>query len=219
MPGIAKARGQLVGTRGVIVYCCPNGGSGGSLSPSLVAQARAVLSTRKMSGRSPLIREATYGQLAVTLDVYVCNRSADHSAQARQVLAALRTQLRPARVEERDAGRHIACEAHLVGGDDHRHPAGGEFPDHVEHLGDELGVEGARDLVQEQDLRVHREGADDRYDDGKVRRLPVEHRGGWSPLGDTDNAPRDQSYIKTIKPKSVTYRSPFKASQTPLKLV
>ncbi|PLR28096.1 phosphate starvation-inducible protein PhoH [Caulobacter zeae] len=51
--------------------------------------------------------------------------------------------------------------------------------------------------------RMVREGADGRYDDdAKVRRLPVEHRGGWSPLGDADNAPRDQSYIKTIKPKS-----------------
>lgn len=51
--------------------------------------------------------------------------------------------------------------------------------------------------------RMVREGADGRYDDdAKVRRLPVEHRGGWSPLGEADNAPRDQSYIKTIKPKS-----------------
>ncbi|MGR6807982.1 adenosylmethionine decarboxylase [Sphaerotilus natans] len=38
---------------------------------------------------------------AVTLDVYVCNRSGDHSAQAQQVLAALRSLLRPTRVEER----------------------------------------------------------------------------------------------------------------------
>jgi S-adenosylmethionine decarboxylase proenzyme len=42
---------------------------------------------------------------AVTLDVYVCNRSADHSAQARQVLEALRPLLRPARVEEREITR------------------------------------------------------------------------------------------------------------------
>ena len=38
------------------------------------------------------------------------------------------------------------------------------------------------------------------YDDGKVRRLPVD-RGGWSPLGANDEA-RDQGYLKTIKPKS-----------------
>jgi S-adenosylmethionine decarboxylase proenzyme len=39
---------------------------------------------------------------AVTIDVYVCNRSGDHSAQAQQVLAALRILLQPARVEERE---------------------------------------------------------------------------------------------------------------------
>jgi phosphate starvation-inducible protein PhoH and related proteins len=35
-------------------------------------------------------------------------------------------------------------------------------------------------------------------DESKVRRLPVDRR--WSPLG--DDAPRDQAYMKTIKPKS-----------------
>ncbi|MDZ7854873.1 adenosylmethionine decarboxylase [Sphaerotilus sp.] len=38
---------------------------------------------------------------AVTLDVYVCNRSGDHSAQARQVMAALERLFQPARVEQR----------------------------------------------------------------------------------------------------------------------
>lgn len=42
---------------------------------------------------------------AVTLDVYVCNRSGDHSRQARQVLATLRAMLSPARVEEREIMR------------------------------------------------------------------------------------------------------------------
>ncbi|MGL4190872.1 MAG: adenosylmethionine decarboxylase [Sphaerotilus sulfidivorans] len=42
---------------------------------------------------------------AVTLDVYVCNRSGDHSRQARQVLATLRALLSPARVEEREIMR------------------------------------------------------------------------------------------------------------------
>lgn len=40
----------------------------------------------------------------------------------------------------------------------------------------------------------------DSYEDGKVRRLPVD-RGGWSPLGANDEG-RDQGYLKTIKPKS-----------------
>ena len=51
--------------------------------------------------------------------------------------------------------------------------------------------------------RMVREGesshADSRYDDAKIRRLPVSN--GWSPLGNED-AGRDQAYVKTIKPKS-----------------
>ncbi|MBO9560882.1 MAG: PhoH family protein [Caulobacter sp.] len=53
--------------------------------------------------------------------------------------------------------------------------------------------------------RMVREGANDagRYDDdAKVRRLPVEHRHAWSPLGNPGHEDRDQSYLKTIKPKS-----------------
>ncbi|ATC31163.1 phosphate starvation-inducible protein PhoH [Caulobacter vibrioides] len=55
--------------------------------------------------------------------------------------------------------------------------------------------------------RMAREGAQEigQYDDAKVRRLPVDHRGGWSPLSDEGGArgeSRDQSYLKTIKPKS-----------------
>lgn len=52
--------------------------------------------------------------------------------------------------------------------------------------------------------RMVREGdsshADSRYDDAKIRRLPVS--GAWSPLGANDEAARDQAYVKTIKPKS-----------------
>ncbi len=46
--------------------------------------------------------------------------------------------------------------------DHHRHPARGELADHVEHLGDELRVEGARDLVEEEQLGLHRERPHDR---------------------------------------------------------
>ena len=49
-----------------------------------------------------------------------------------------------------------------MGRDHHRHAAGGELADHVEHLGDELRVEGARDLVEQQQLGLHRERAHDR---------------------------------------------------------
>jgi phosphate starvation-inducible PhoH-like protein len=55
--------------------------------------------------------------------------------------------------------------------------------------------------------RMAREGVQETgpYDDAKVRRLPVDHRGGWSPLpaeGGARGDSRDQSYLKTIKPKS-----------------
>ena len=42
---------------------------------------------------------------AVTLDVYVCNRSGDHSGQARQVMAAMRALFRPGRTEQREVMR------------------------------------------------------------------------------------------------------------------
>ena len=69
----------------------------------------------------------------------------------------------PARVEEADAVRDVAGEAHLVGRDDHRHAARRELADDVEHLGDELGVERGRDLVEQQEVRLHRERPHDRH--------------------------------------------------------
>jgi S-adenosylmethionine decarboxylase len=42
---------------------------------------------------------------AVTLDVYVCNRSGDHSDQARQVMAAMQALFQPERVEQREVMR------------------------------------------------------------------------------------------------------------------
>ncbi len=58
--------------------------------------------------------------------------------------------------------------------------------------------------------RMVREGAfdTDQFDDGKVRRLPVER--GWSPTihaygshGGIQGEEREQGYLKTIKPKSI----------------
>ena len=58
--------------------------------------------------------------------------------------------------------RDVAREPHLVRRDHHRHPLGGELADRVQDLGDQHRVERARDLVQEQDVRVHRQRPDDR---------------------------------------------------------
>ena len=50
--------------------------------------------------------------------------------------------------------------------------------------------------------RMVREGAfaEGDYDDGKIRRLPLDR--GWSPLGPAHNDDREQGYLKTIKAKS-----------------
>ena len=56
----------------------------------------------------------------------------------------------------------VAREGHLVRGDQHRHAALGELAHEAQYLGDQLGVERARDLVEEQQLGPHRERAHDR---------------------------------------------------------
>ena len=65
-------------------------------------------------------------------------------------------------IEEADSICDVAGERHLVGCDQHRHPAHRELADHLEHLGDELGVERARHLVEEHQVGTHRECAHDR---------------------------------------------------------
>ena len=66
-------------------------------------------------------------------------------------------------VEEDDAVGDVAREAHLVGGDEHRHPLGGELADDVQHLADELGIERAGHLVEQQQRGIHGQCADDRH--------------------------------------------------------
>jgi len=58
--------------------------------------------------------------------------------------------------------RDVAGEAHLVRRDQHRHALSGELADHLEHLRDELRVERARDLVEQEQSRLHGERADNR---------------------------------------------------------
>jgi hypothetical protein len=56
----------------------------------------------------------------------------------------------------------VAREAHLVGGDDHRHAALRQLADDAQHLADELGIKRARDLVEQEQVGVHRQGPHDR---------------------------------------------------------
>ena len=66
-------------------------------------------------------------------------------------------------VHEHDLVADLAGEAHLVGDDDHRHPLRGQLAHHVEDLLDQLGVEGARHLVEQHHVRVHGQGPRDRH--------------------------------------------------------
>ena len=65
-------------------------------------------------------------------------------------------------VQEADLVGDLARERHLVRRDDHRHPLGLELAHDLEHLADQLGVERARDLVEQQRARARRQRAGDR---------------------------------------------------------
>ena len=59
-----------------------------------------------------------------------------------------------AAVHEDRPVRHVAGEGHLVGHDDHRHPLGRQGSYDLEYLAGELRIEGARGLVEEEDLGI-----------------------------------------------------------------
>ena len=84
--GVAAAHAAGLTVVGEVFHAFPE--PGGGTGVVLLAESHLALHT--------------WPELAaVTLDVYVCNRSDDHSAQARTVMAALRQLFRPARREER----------------------------------------------------------------------------------------------------------------------
>ena len=72
-------------------------------------------------------------------------------------------------VEEEQPVRHLPREAHLVGDDEHRHARLGQLAHHVEHFLDHLRVERRRGLVEQHDLRLHRQ----RPRDGDALLLPA----------------------------------------------
>ncbi|BCW44858.1 hypothetical protein StoSoilB5_20420 [Arthrobacter sp. StoSoilB5] len=65
-------------------------------------------------------------------------------------------------VEEGDFVRHSACEADLVGHNDHRHTVVGKVFHNLEYLADKLGIESRGRFVEEEDRRAHDERAGDR---------------------------------------------------------
>src|ERR671914_1129784 len=66
-------------------------------------------------------------------------------------------------VDEDDPVADLAREPHLVGHHDHRHAVPGQLAHHVEDLADHLRVERRRRLVEQHQLRLHRQGASDRH--------------------------------------------------------
>ncbi len=65
-------------------------------------------------------------------------------------------------MEVADLVGDLPGEAHLVRGDQHRHALALQLADGAQHLADQLGVEGARHLVEEHGPRPGGEGAGDR---------------------------------------------------------
>src|SRR6185437_14685148 len=140
--------------------------------PSTIAERDGTRHRRKHPGWVPVFRRKRFrlGAIAAT-------RSRDGSSESVRVHDPLQELLRPglarraehllgrslledgAVVEEADAGGDVAGEAHLVGRNHHRHPTGGELPD---HLHNELRVERARHLVEQHQPRLHGQRAHDR---------------------------------------------------------
>ena len=58
-------------------------------------------------------------------------------------------------------GGNVPGKAHLVGDHQHGQPFGGQLPHDGEHLAHHLGIQGGGGLVEEQDLRLHGQGAGD----------------------------------------------------------
>jgi S-adenosylmethionine decarboxylase proenzyme len=88
--GVAAARTAGLSVVGEVFHAFPS--PGGVTGVVLLAESHLALHT--------------WPELAaVTLDVYVCNRSGDHSAQARQVMTTLQALFRPGRIEARAVDR------------------------------------------------------------------------------------------------------------------
>ena len=67
----------------------------------------------------------------------------------------------PAVVDEDDPIGHLPGKTDLVGDDDQRGAGTGEILDDGEHLADQFGIQGRGRLVEQHDLRFHRQGSGD----------------------------------------------------------
>ena len=85
-------------------------------------------------------------------------------------------------------------------------PVAGQLPDQVQDLGDELRVEGARDLVEEQQVRLHRERPDDRDPLLLAAGQPVRVRRAPCRPGRTARAARSPAPRRSARPSPRTLR-------------
>ena len=100
-----------------------------------------------------------------------------------------------------------------MGDDDHRHAVTGELLHDLEHLVDHLGVEGRRRLVEEHDLRIHRQCARDRdallLAAGELRRVLVRLVGDPHPVEQASAPVRLGllAFLRTLIWPSITFCS------------
>lgn len=79
VPGIVKAWGVTVDAETVVVYAVPSGG--GPLNSTLRAAIQAAVRPRRMGNRRLLLRDVTYADLVVTVDVTVDAQSSAADAE------------------------------------------------------------------------------------------------------------------------------------------
>src|SRR5215207_1360751 len=141
----------------------------GTISPLAVSESSSGSTTiQSSSGSSVTSVVVSFSSMLQSLEPAGLDDAVEELARPR-LLGRTEDSLRrpllqnPACVEEDDTVGDVAGEPHLVCGDQHRHPALRELTDHAEHLGDELGIQSARDLVEQHHLGLHRERPHDRH--------------------------------------------------------
>src|ERR671912_324002 len=124
-----------------------------ALSPSASTAAAATIIRRVVMGVPPVggVNRGSVGEDLAEEFLAAVGRGVREELVGRRLLHDL------AVGEEHHPVRHLAGETHLMGHDDHRHAAVGELDHDVEDLVDHLGVQGRGGLVEEHDLRVHRQ--------------------------------------------------------------
>ena len=103
-------------------------------------------------------------------------------------------------VHEHHRVADLAGEADLVRDDDHRHPVGGQLAHRVEHVADQLGVERRGRLVEQHQLRLHRQRPGDRH--ALLLAAGQRHRVGVELVAEADAVEQLASRAARASPRS-----------------